>query len=409
LRSNLTRRTGWIQAGLLLCTVAVAAPARAALLASESFTDSPGQLAGRGTGPGWIGPWVTGQPTVFIEQAPGLSGGLGSSGGLLFFDGSHAVAGTGARALRSLDLGPTSAAAVAGMVEDVTTRYNGVQPALGKPGTTVWLGVAFNGGTAGSGLSGLQYLDQVHLYNGATTTASALAAGDNNKDGEALAIGRGNGNTVWNYERTCAHDNCPNGSTSSAGYLSSVTFNSATHWLVMRFDFVSATSTQISTWLDPAPGTTVPTNASALTVAGLQVVSVTGLHFNWIELGGQTSQFSFDEVRLATTFGDLSYDAALSVPVARFAALGLMASPSPFVDRVAISFALGQPEHAELEVIDVAGHTVRTLASGMMGAGSGHAVWDGRDDAGTIEPPGLYFVLLRSDEGEQMAKLVRLR
>jgi len=394
---------------LVLCAALLgASPAGAVLLVSESFTESPGPLNGLGAGSGWNGPWVTGQASVFVVQAAGLTGGFGSTGGSLFFDGSHAISGTGARILRAFDLGPASIAAAAGVVENTTTRYNGVEAAFGKPGTTVWLGVVFNGGTAGSGIAGSQYLDQVHLYDGATTTGAALAQGDNNKDGEALAIGRGNGNTVWNYERTCAHDDCPNLSTSSTSYLSTVTLDSATHWLVMRFDFVSAATTQITTWLDPAPGTTTPTNASALTIAGLQVVSVTGLHFNWIEMGGQTSQFSFDEVRLATTFGELSYDGTLAVHLPPTTTLALGAQPSPFTDRVTFSFVLHRAQVADLRVLDVAGHVVRSLAEGTSPAGVSAVSWDGRDDAGLRVPAGLYFVQLRCDEGRQFARIARL-
>ncbi len=82
--------------------------------------------------------------------------------------------------------------------------------------------------------------------------------GDNIKDGEVIAIGRGNGNTVWNFERTSAHDVCPSGSRLSFGYLSTVPFGNTTRWLVMRFDFVSATTTNVTTWLDPASGVSPP-------------------------------------------------------------------------------------------------------------------------------------------------------
>jgi hypothetical protein len=54
----------------------------------------------------------------------------------------------------------------------------------------------------------------VHLYDG--LNQNNLNADDNNKDGEVLAIGRGNGNFAWNFERTCAHSPC-GGTTNSLG------------------------------------------------------------------------------------------------------------------------------------------------------------------------------------------------
>jgi hypothetical protein len=393
---------------MLFASITAAAPAHAGLIASESFDGNTGTLAGQSGGSGWNGAWVTGQTAVFQVQAAGLTGGFGSSGGSLLFDGSAAAPGTGARVFRQLDLGPSSPADMAGLVESTMTRYNGTQPALGKPGTTVWLGVVFHGGTAGNGIAGVQYLDQVHLYNGATTSPSALSQGDNNKDGEALAIGRGNGNTAWNYERTCAHDACPNGSMSSSGYVSTVTMDSLTHWVVMRFVFVSSATTQITMWLDPAPGSSDPSDVSALSLGGQQLVSVTALHFSWIELGGQTSRFSFDEIRLATTFIELSYNQALAVPPATAPSLRIATGPNPVASSTTVWFDLPTPQATDLRVVDVAGRTIRALAAGVFGAGRHAATWDGRDARGAVVPGGVYFVRLSSRDGSRLTSVLRL-
>src|SRR5881394_3563000 len=99
---------------MLAVSITVAAePARAAFIAGESFAGNTGPLAGQNGGSGWNGAWITGQPSVFQVQAAGLASGFGSSGGSLLFNGSAAVAGTGARAFRQLDLGPGSAAGMA--------------------------------------------------------------------------------------------------------------------------------------------------------------------------------------------------------------------------------------------------------------------------------------------------------
>src|SRR5206468_12301447 len=145
-------------------------------------------------------------------------------------DGSKAVLNTGGRIFRQIDLGANSAAAQAGLVESTKTFLGNTESALGVPGTVVWLAFAMNGGTAGNGVAGVAWLAQMHLYHG--VNVNNLAAGDQNKDGEVLAIGRGNGNTAWNYERTCAHDLCPSGSNTSAGYVSTTQLDGNTHWVV---------------------------------------------------------------------------------------------------------------------------------------------------------------------------------
>ena len=395
----------------IFALAALSAPpaARAALLASESFAYPPGLLSTQSGGTGWSAGWLTGQPNVFVVQAANLGGGLASGGGSLYFDGTKASAGTGARIFRPFDLNAGSPAALAGVVENTMTQYHGVQLAIGTPGTTVWLGVAFNGGTAGNGLPGTQYLDQVHLYNGPTTSGTALLLGDNNKDGEALAIGRGNTNTTWNFERTCGHDLCPNGATSATNYVSTVAMDNTTRWLVMRFAFLSTATTQITTWLDPAPGAVDPSNASAVLMNGTAVVSVTGVHFNWIELGGQTATFAFDEVRLATTFADLSTNGTAGVDGAGAApALQLLAGPNPFASGATVRFVLPASGPAEVRVVDVAGRRVRRLQVEPLTAGPHTVAWDGRADDGTRAPAGLYLVRVRTAGGERTARLVRL-
>ncbi len=393
----------------LVASVCLASRAHAALIASESFSYPVAPLNAQAGGSGWSGAWITGQSTVFGVQASSLTGTIGTSGGALLYDGSKAVSGNGARIFRALDLAPGSAAAIAGVAESTTTRFNGRQLALGRPGTVVWFGALVNGGTAGNGLGGVQYLAQFHFYNGATTTPTALALADNNKDGEAIAIGRGNLNTTWNYERTCAHDQCPSHTTSSSGYLSSAAFDSGTHWLVMRFDFASAASTSITTWLDPAPGAGIPADAAALTIANTKVVAVDGLHFNWIEMGGQTSRFAFDEIRFATAFSELAANGTLAAPPPSAMSVRLAAGPSPFRSALGLDYTVSRAEPVELDVFSVDGRIVRHLAQGMAAAGDHHVTWDGADDAGRPLDPGVLLVRLHTSEGDRTAKVAHLR
>ena len=296
--------------GLSISLLVLLAPphASATLVASESFVCAQPLLAGQGGGAGWAGSWITGQAQCFVLAANSLGANIGAVGGSLKYDGSKAVLNTGARIFRQLDLSQNSPAAQAGLVESTKTFFGNSQAALGVPGTVVWLAFAMNGGTAGNGKGGVDYLAQMHLYHG--VNANNLAAGDNNKDGEVLAIGRGNLNTTWNYERTCAHDVCPSGNGASSGYVSAAPFDGNTHWVVIRFDFATAKLTNVTMWLDPAPGAQPPADNQALSLGGKQVNAVDGLHFDWIELGGETATFGFDEIRVATSYNEVSSGAS---------------------------------------------------------------------------------------------------
>ena len=72
------------------------------------------------------------------------------------------------------------------------------------------------------------------------------------------------------------------------------------------------------------------------------------------------------------------------------------ASPNPMRDAAWLSFSLPRPTHVELRVYDVAGRTVRTLASEDFDAGAHRVLWDGRLDNGARATPGTYFYRMRT-------------
>jgi hypothetical protein len=296
-------------------------PAHASVLAADSFVCSGASQVGLGSGVGFTGNWIAdpAESIIFTTAPSSLIGpiGLVASGGSMSYDGAPLQSGGslsshyGARIYRALDLSATGLAASLGLLENHTTFFGNQQLGLGLPGTSVWLGFLLNGGTAGNGIGAVQNLAQVHLYDG--LNLNMLSADDNNKDGEVMAIGRGNLNVNWNYERTCAHSPC-GGISSSQGYVSAVQMDSATHWAVLRFDFISSAITTITFWLDPTPGQTAPTASSALTLtwngSSGKSANVPALHFNWIEFGGQTKRFALDELRVSDSFSDLSFGSA---------------------------------------------------------------------------------------------------
>ena len=72
--------------------------------------------------------------------------------------------------------------------------------------------------------------------------------------------------------------------------------------------------------------------------------------------------------------------------------------PNPFTGSAAIAFELAGERNVSLEVFDVQGARVRTLAAGWQPAGRHRVVWDGRDDAGHRLSPGVYLVRLAAGD-----------
>jgi flagellar hook assembly protein FlgD len=64
---------------------------------------------------------------------------------------------------------------------------------------------------------------------------------------------------------------------------------------------------------------------------------------------------------------------------------------------------------ATLDVLDLQGRHVATLASGGIADGERTAHWDGRDERGDVAPPAMYLVRLRTPGATKVLRLVLVR
>jgi hypothetical protein len=81
--------------------------------------------------------------------------------------------------------------------------------------------------------------------------------------------------------------------------------------------------------------------------------------------------------------------------------------PNPMRGAGTLVFSLSRPGPARLDVVDVQGRRVRTLASGTRAAGEHRVAWDGRADDGHVAGPGVYFVRLEA-EGRTLSRKVAM-
>ncbi|MEZ4388541.1 MAG: FlgD immunoglobulin-like domain containing protein [Candidatus Krumholzibacteriia bacterium] len=83
--------------------------------------------------------------------------------------------------------------------------------------------------------------------------------------------------------------------------------------------------------------------------------------------------------------------------------------PNPANPRLSVTFALRRPERVQVEIIDVAGHRVTTLAAGRFEAGHHTLRWDGRGAAGQAAPSGVYLVRVEAGGDSSSRKVVLTR
>jgi len=85
------------------------------------------------------------------------------------------------------------------------------------------------------------------------------------------------------------------------------------------------------------------------------------------------------------------------------------AFPNPFNPKTAISFTVGATQHVRLDVYDVEGRRVSTLADGIYEAGSHRLDWQGQDAKGRDLPSGTYMVRMVTANTVKTSKMTLVR
>ncbi len=83
--------------------------------------------------------------------------------------------------------------------------------------------------------------------------------------------------------------------------------------------------------------------------------------------------------------------------------------PNPFNPSTTVRFSLASAGIAELQVYNLKGQKVRTLASGLFPAGEQSIVWDGSSDSGSALGSGIYLLRLKAGSLIQTKKLTLIK
>jgi len=89
--------------------------------------------------------------------------------------------------------------------------------------------------------------------------------------------------------------------------------------------------------------------------------------------------------------------------------LRLAVHPNPFNPQTTVTFALEQPQHAEVAVYDLTGMLLGILANRSYDAGNHSVVWNGEDAAGRAVPSGTYVVRLETESCVEARKISLIR
>lgn len=83
--------------------------------------------------------------------------------------------------------------------------------------------------------------------------------------------------------------------------------------------------------------------------------------------------------------------------------------PNPFNPYTNIDFSISKDTQAELVIYNIRGQLVKTLHSGSIEAGEHRVIWNGKDDNDRDVGSGVYFYRLKTDEYDQVNKMLLVK
>lgn len=83
--------------------------------------------------------------------------------------------------------------------------------------------------------------------------------------------------------------------------------------------------------------------------------------------------------------------------------------PNPFNHETQIRYALPKAADVKLEIVDIRGRRVCSLASGKKDAGVHSVTWDGMDSRGFLMPSGVYMILMKTEACVKTSKIILIK
>jgi len=120
-------------------------------------------------------------------------------------------------------------------------------------------------------------------------------------------------------------------------------------------------------------------------------------------------QGCFDHNRGGISFSIVNLTSEVRVEVVPVAYRAYQNYPNPFNPSCTIRYDIPRAGRLSLQVFDVDGSLVRTLVDAWREPGVYSEVWNGRDEAGTELPSGVYFYRLEAGKAVAMKKMVLLK
>jgi hypothetical protein len=89
--------------------------------------------------------------------------------------------------------------------------------------------------------------------------------------------------------------------------------------------------------------------------------------------------------------------------------LDIICTPNPATNSIRIDFNISDDEVIKLEIININGEIVKTIADGFMEPGRHSILWDTKDENGNLLPGGIYFYIFKAGKFSNFGKIAIAR
>jgi len=84
-------------------------------------------------------------------------------------------------------------------------------------------------------------------------------------------------------------------------------------------------------------------------------------------------------------------------------------SPNPFVDMAEVAFHMGSRQRVSINIYNILGALVAEVVDTVLEPGMHSLIWHGDTSAGANAAPGIYFLMMRTQDGPHTSKIIKLR
>ncbi len=135
---------------------------------------------------------------------------------------------------------------------------------------------------------------------------------------------------------------------------------------------------------------------------------------HWIVFDNYPSTTIFDTLEIHTASDTINLIIAvdstfITIGKEELQVSGMTLFPNPFSLETTLSFDVTSQSQVQVTIFNSQMQTIKTLVDQNLPSGLVQLTWDGTDEAGRFQPPGIYFITIQTEDGAISRKLIRIQ